>query len=356
VQSGDGGDLVEPAVAESLSFQSGNPATLRFVESAEDEVELAVVIRDWAGAALAIRTGALMQGTFHAGSSQGFRIVYGAQAEREVADGRILGSSVDLASMGVQWLAPISKRRPEDIRSRLSGMSHFDLDRWLAALGLDPGADPGIALVRRVLAGVIEGDPVSPHALCPLVPDASTILNGLARFVPTDDWPTLLIQAPSIPPDEWLFAAARDGLRVTTSIPAWPVAVCCDAALAERTLRVPNPRRELAWLREGWVDVPSLDRRAIGDRVTVRLGEATLDRLERDGVSIGLAEKLDRVAQSLAETRTPESESRARSAAEEFLFERLESIPETAGSFHLNRPLDFNDAGTHPVKKMVMAS
>jgi hypothetical protein len=31
-----------------------------------------------------------MQGTFHAGSSQGFRIVYGAQAEREVADGRIL--------------------------------------------------------------------------------------------------------------------------------------------------------------------------------------------------------------------------------------------------------------------------
>jgi hypothetical protein len=56
-------------------------------------------------------------------------------------------------------------------------------------------------------------------------------------------------------------------------------------------------------------------------------------RLVADGVSEQLAESFVAAAGAVLDPTTPDL---ARSAAERFLFERLESLPETAGRFALN--------------------
>lgn len=44
MEPGDRGDLLESAVAESLGFAGGDPASLLFVQPAEEEVELVVAV------------------------------------------------------------------------------------------------------------------------------------------------------------------------------------------------------------------------------------------------------------------------------------------------------------------------
>lgn len=61
---------------------------------------------------------------------------------------------------------------------------------------------------------------------------------------------------------------------------------------------------------------------------------ASVRRLVRDGVGAPLADLLVHVTR----TATPDAQGieRARSATEAFLFQRLETLPETTGRFHLN--------------------
>ena len=60
-------------------------------------------------------------------------------------------------------------------------------------------------------------------------------------------------------------------------------------------------------------------------------------RLVRDGIDVQLAELFSKVASPVP--NDAEGEARARSASEAFLFRRLESLPETRGSFLLNQKL-----------------
>lgn len=70
---------------------------------------------------------------------------------------------------------------------------------------------------------------------------------------------------------------------------------------------------------------------------------ATVRRLVRDGIDLPLAKLF------MEATETPEEEVAigARSATEAFLYRRLESLPQTAGRFHLNGllPIPFNGLG-----------
>jgi very-short-patch-repair endonuclease len=72
---------------------------------------------------------------------------------------------------------------------------------------------------------------------------------------------------------------------------------------------------------------------------------ASVRRLVRDGVETPLANLFVHAARSAS----PEAEGadRARSASEAFLYRRLETLPETAGRFHLNveLPIPFNTLG-----------
>jgi superfamily II DNA or RNA helicase/very-short-patch-repair endonuclease len=72
---------------------------------------------------------------------------------------------------------------------------------------------------------------------------------------------------------------------------------------------------------------------------------ATVRRLARDGVDTPLATLFVSAARPVAPTA--EGESRARSATEAFLYRRLDTLPETAGRFHLNAelPIPFDGSG-----------
>ena len=87
---------------------------------------------------------------------------------------------------------------------------------------------------------------------------------------------------------------------------------------------------------------------------------ASVQRLIRDGVDIPLAGLFVNAARQ--PSPDAEGEARARSASEAFLFRRLDSLPETAGFFHLNSilPIPFDGAGRMevdflcPAKKLVI--
>src|SRR5262249_27655520 len=64
-------------------------------------------------------------------------------------------------------------------------------------------------------------------------------------------------------------------------------------------------------------------------------------RLAADGASEDLVRTFGETVRCLEECAGEDPGERARSAAERFLFERLQSLPETAGLFSLNPPLDF---------------
>jgi very-short-patch-repair endonuclease len=56
-----------------------------------------------------------------------------------------------------------------------------------------------------------------------------------------------------------------------------------------------------------------------------------------------------------ASTGGPDAVDRARSAAERFLFERLESLPETAGLFRLNARPGFRSGSVHALEVDLLA-
>jgi very-short-patch-repair endonuclease len=79
-----------------------------------------------------------------------------------------------------------------------------------------------------------------------------------------------------------------------------------------------------------------------------------VQRLAADGATEELAQALGRAARCLVDRSSPEASERARSAAEQFLFERLESLPQTAGKFILNGTLDFR-FGNRPAEVDLLA-
>jgi very-short-patch-repair endonuclease len=123
--------------------------------------------------------------------------------------------------------------------------------------------------------------------------------------------------------------------------------------------RAPESRAK-ASLRETVIPIPSLGPEDIRRRLVQALPGATADldrpiaRLAADGVSRELAQLYEDAAVALAalpsQPADPARESRARSAAERFLFERLESLPETAGVFRLNATLGFRFGPTRDIE------
>src|SRR5207245_1259701 len=93
----------------------------------------------------------------------------------------------------------------------------------------------------------------------------------------------------------------------------------------------------LAVLREGVVPVESLGEAELADRLRsagLPTGpESTVRRLAEDGAYEELAAAFTEAARRAGRMATPEEEEEARSAAERFLFERLETLPATAGLF-----------------------
>jgi hypothetical protein len=157
----------------------------------------------------------------------------------------------------------------------------------------------------------------------------------------TTAWPAVLFT--NAGSTENLSVICSEAAHWALQIPTLPIAVALpSAAWAEYISAAPESRTK-ALLREGEVTVPALDSQAVAESLTeAGAGPNAAAVLTAQGADAPLVESA--VALIRATAAAPQSESedtRARSTAEQFLSEFLESLPETAGRFELNASLDF---------------
>jgi hypothetical protein len=110
-------------------------------------------------------------------------------------------------------------------------------------------------------------------------------------------------------------------------------------------------------LREGLVVVEGISEQALNARLQAAgasVPPETVRRLANEGMSNEVADALAEAVWHTGMPETPEQEEKARSAAERFLYALLESLPQTAGLFSLNRPLEFRH-GNAPAEADLVA-
>lgn len=150
-----------------------------------------------------------------------------------------------------------------------------------------------------------------------------------------------------------LSAAARLATELAVAQPVLSLALIVDPAVWSAYLERAPESRVKALLRETVVCLTDTSAERSRQHLVERLRnqapgldlDRSISRLIGDGASSELVDLFETAGRALKErTATPPDPSRAdcaRSAAERFLFERLESLPETAGLFRLNASLGF---------------
>jgi hypothetical protein len=125
--------------------------------------------------------------------------------------------------------------------------------------------------------------------------------------------------------------------------PALPIAVSVPAEVWGAFLAATPESRAKALLREGELVVPVVDAVTV-ERALTEAGaaERAVAVVAANGADAALVESAVHAIRATATPPTTLMENdRARSAAERFLFEFLESLADTAGRFELNASLDF---------------
>ena len=270
------------------------------------------------------------------------RLAAGGDLRREIVSrlARRLGDDVDAleariarmgpAELGLFLEAASPGRDGEDVEATC---------RWIlerTAAGEDLAA-PGLASRLGTALSSRGGDGPSERALV-----------ALGELIPPGSGPVLLAARGPGGPEApaWVEAAARSLARLALAQPRLAAILAVDPGDLEAYMRLAPESREKALIRSGVVAVLGLDGDEIGRRLAAVLPGAgsvhdgPIRRLADDGASSGLVGLFLDVAPATSGPAGPGLEDRARSAAERFLFERLESLPATAGLFELNSALD----------------
>lgn len=226
------------------------------------------------------------------------------------------------------WLGPLLGVDCGAMEQRLAGMTQYDAELFWRTV---PGDARTVAAARFLCGDDVPEPPMS--GLLELLHPALLIVAAGQSLDPIVAFLERLLA--DVPRANLGIAAAAD-----------PVATYLDGVATRRT----------ALVREGFVAVPALSATAAVDHLQTAGVEplpptAAVDRLCADGADRGLVQSFAEAARSLRGTNSDE----ARSRAERFLFERLESLPETSGRFRLNRPLDFRH-GTRPAEVDLFAA
>lgn len=258
-----------------------------------------------------------------------------------------LAAGRDLRCDALDRLARRDGRTPEALGAALDRMTPFERAAYLdAALPAATGAD---AACRAVLAPE-PGDLVGrlEASLANRRPGGWAAVAALRELVPAGCDPVLVLSprgaAPVAP--AWAGAAARLLGGLAEALPGLAVVLAAtDADLDAIRGRDPASRAG-ALLRGAVVRVAGLDGAAILRRLDDPPGlarglDASARRLAADGASDALVTLFRAAAAAVVAARAdPAAADRARSAAERFLFERLESLAATAGLFRLNARVD----------------
>jgi hypothetical protein len=248
----------------------------------------------------------------------------------------------------------------------MAATTGHDFEWFWRALPIPPAlAGPG-AVCRFILAEATEHatpDRIAQALLEAMaegrMPAGPQAIVTLAEMVPVPDLPTLLFTPRSAGGVGWLAEVARLLAELVPAAPMLAAAVAVEAAAADALLQAGPPSHALAVLREGLVPVEALGEAELADRLrSAGVGpgpSSSARRLAEDGASEELVAAFTEAARCTSRVAAPEEEDAARSAAERFLFERLETLPATAGLFALNQTLDFHH-GPAPAEVDLLAT
>jgi hypothetical protein len=265
----------------------------------------------------------------------------------------VLAASRDLVGDAITWLAAITPWEADELRSRFSAMTRQDFDRFWKAVPLDATRDRLAATCRGLLACHVVREPLSATGLFEQLaavltaePDGlwPAVLAGVGGLIPAPALPGILYvpPAPSEDPVRWLSTAARTLAGLAVAAPAVPMALAAPADLVAAFVRASPDSRITALLREGLVTVEGLSERDLTARLQsagASAPEETIRRVVTEGIADEMAVSLAEAARRSGRPETAQQEEEARSAAELFLFDLLESLPTTAGLFSLNTTL-----------------
>lgn len=260
-----------------------------------------------------------------------------------------LAASGNLVDDALAWLAA-QKVEPElRARGRVAAMSLHDFDTLWQELFPDFSRNPAAHIAYRILRATILGveppETLEADFLRASKPDpqqtAHALLVGLAELVSDSRWPTLFVAAPAENLPDWLNLATRTLAGIAVAVPPLPIALVATRQELEKFLKAAPDSRLATLLREGRLDVDGSPEKQPPVRLDVPVSAATTATLAKIGATPASQALLTEVAASLASRGDREDEDRARSAAERFLFEVLESWPPTVGKFKLNERLEF---------------
>jgi very-short-patch-repair endonuclease len=246
-----------------------------------------------------------------------------------------VAEQIDLPVAAIHFLARRAGRDPNEFLAAWRVKTRADRERLWS--DLPPEEDDDLLRVMAALAV----EPVSPGTIVStLTKLRERIVAMVVRLAPSAAWPSVLFVAGTAGELSFLTPeAASWALRV----PSVPIAVAVPSmAWAEYLAAAPDSRAK-ALLCEGEITVPVLDAKTVEQTLTEAgagpSAAAVLTANGADGALVESAVALIRATAVAPDSKT--EDNRARSAAEQFLFEFLESIPQTAARFELNATLTF---------------
>jgi hypothetical protein len=253
-----------------------------------------------------------------------------------------LAKKHDLETAAVHWLAQRLGRNAQALERSLRLMTTHELGIFLeSCLPLDSGTS--LALVGRCLiefaaTGTRPGGPDFARELNMLLQGHGRpwirIFRAIGELVDSNCLPVLVVSLakPSVAALEGI---ARLLAELATGQPRGAMALIVSQDLFDSFVALAPASRAKALLLESIVTLNGKQSSVTAEPVLPSLlaPESTCDDL--------IADDLESRIRDLEAAQQSSDDDAARSAAERFLFERLESSAETAGLFELNATLDF---------------
>ncbi len=256
---------------------------------------------------------------------------------------RSVADQVDLPAAAVHCLAQRAQCDPNELLAAWRAKTPADCERFWNNLA--PNADDDLLRAAATLA-VDQG---SRTAVAAALSDlGERIVPMIARIAPTANWPSVLFVAGSA--DDFLSVGPL-AVKWAMRVPALPIAVAVTTGVWDEFRTGAPDSRTKALLREGELWVPAIDAATVEQTLTeAGAAGSAIAAVAAAGADAALLESaLAAVRATAAPPANQTEDDRARSAAERFLLEFLESLPETAGRFELNATLDFK-FGSRPAE------
>lgn len=297
---------------------------------------------------------------------QGLEAVVRAWIDRLVADR-------DLFDEATLWLSRRLDCPARELGQSLRAKSSVELAMFLES-ALPSSAATGVEtacrwLLCRAMDETVMGDglPAGLDASLAEYPRPWVrVLVALGALILQERQPVLaLICRGDADDPEWftrLCAVARLSTELAIAQHTLSLALIVEPAAWNAYLQRAPESRVKALLREAVVSLTDTPAEGIRQRLAARLRnqapgldlDRSISRLIGDGASSELVDLFETAGQALkdlgAAPAEPSQADRARSAAERFLFERLESLPETTGLFRLNASLGFRFGSSRAVE------